>query len=307
MCRFRFCQELSRTMTRNKRGRKRYEAENILERWILTLVEEGGADSVYRFNGREATYKMISELDEKGLTVEMLTLFTLSPEPERPVSSWLLERGAVIVDGARFPCSPKRLQLLSSMALSVDVAKTVVRYACLFSRGQQWSIPSVVYRILVDRLKVDLEGFASPLNSKILELGGRFCSLFPDTDSIFGSVGDFFSFDLRNQSAVVNPPFIVTVMDRMVEKLTTAIEQSESCLFVVFVPSWTDTEYYKRLTCSRYRLVSWRLLPGQYYYEDLDDKRIDARFESSVFILGTDDRRRELMGLKEEMSRAFLQ
>ena len=53
-----------------------------------------------------------------------------------------------------------------------------------------------------------MECFASPLNCYC----PRFCSAFPDTDSVFGSVGSFFDFEFVEGSFEANPPFVVSAI-----------------------------------------------------------------------------------------------
>lgn len=49
-------------------------------------------------------------------------------------------------------------------------------------------LPIAVFRLLKERLGVELECFASPFNARL----ERYCSVFPDCDAHFGSEGSFF-------------------------------------------------------------------------------------------------------------------
>ena len=84
------------------------------------------------------------------------------------------------------------------------------RYASLFGprsgegRGWQLATPPAAMAAMHADFGVCAELFASPLNSRTR----RFCSAFPDTDAPFGSLGNFFSADIRGiESAECGPPY----------------------------------------------------------------------------------------------------
>lgn len=56
--------------------------------------------------------------------------------------------------------------------------------------GFQGAVNEEVFDLLLRRFDCRTECFASPLNARY----GRFCSAFPDTDGVFGSLGSFFDF-----------------------------------------------------------------------------------------------------------------
>ena len=62
--------------------------------------------------------------------------------------------------------------------------------------GQHWSIPHKVYKYLNNTYNINYVGFASPLNICKIE-GIKFCSIFKDTDEVFGSLGSFFNIDIN--------------------------------------------------------------------------------------------------------------
>ena len=80
------------------------------------------------------------------------------------------------------------------------------------------------------RRRVRREGFASPLNCRY----SSFCSVFPDVDWVFGSVGSFFDdacFRPRTGSFEANPPFVAELMQAMarrVDELRGAIHKLEN-------------------------------------------------------------------------------
>ena len=85
-----------------------------------------------------------------------------------------------------------------------DVFCLLLRYKALHGGGFQASLPACVFDVLKREFGVEMEGFASPLNSRF----SCFCSAFPDTDAVFGSLGSFFEFCPRSGSFALNPPFV---------------------------------------------------------------------------------------------------
>jgi len=88
--------------------------------------------------------------------------------------------------------------------------------------GSQAAVPRSAMQVLVEDFGVDTESFASPWNHACN--GGqsaprRFFSAFPDTDTHFGSCGNFLELDASGELAAsfqgleVNPPFYVEVSD----------------------------------------------------------------------------------------------
>jgi hypothetical protein len=69
--------------------------------------------------------------------------------------------------------------------------------------GFQGAVNEEVFDVLMRRFDCRFECFASPLNCRY----SAFCSAFTDTDTSFGSIGDFFSFRPREGCYEANPPF----------------------------------------------------------------------------------------------------
>lgn len=87
--------------------------------------------------------------------------------------------------------------------------------------GFHAAVPPRIYAKLRSTLNTVVEGFASPMNST----STLFCSLFPDCDSYFGSLGSFFQLSMRRDfpkgvSMTCNPPYSIIVMTRVAEQLT---------------------------------------------------------------------------------------
>jgi len=172
--------------------------------------------------------------------------------------------------------------------------KMILRYKANLIGSQQWGIPSDVYDHLYSKFGARYEAFASPLNSRFLgKDGGYFCSLFPDTDEIFGSLGSFFNVDMlmsgKNKRIVwsVNPPFVESIMEDTFRKIFKAIEHAKemNIELIVFgvMPAWYDCRAFLNLK-SFYGLKYLEILKkGEYFYEA--DKQIVARFESVAYVI----------------------
>jgi hypothetical protein len=94
-----------------------------------------------------------------------------------------------------------------------DVFCLLLRYKSLHGGGFQAALPGPVFDVLKRDFGVEMEGFASPLNSRF----SCFCSAFPDTDAAFGSLGSFFQFRPRTGSFALNPPFVGDLILRAAE------------------------------------------------------------------------------------------
>ncbi len=105
---------------------------------------------------------------------------------------------------------------------NISIYRLLLRYHTLFGHGMQCALPQQVFTTLKKYLNTSFEGFASPLNCRY----APFCSAFHDTDKDFGSFGSFFDV-FRDEicfkryfpyggSFEFNPPFIETIMEKMV-------------------------------------------------------------------------------------------
>lgn len=142
-----------------------------------------------------------------------------------------------------FPLSRSRYETLlaahtgGSDSFNDNLFCMLCRYASLFSPGMQGAIPPPVFDTLRRHFPIAHELFASPLNSA----QPTFCSLFPDTDAVFGSIGSFFEADLSSGMHQANPPFVESLMSAMVDRMQDALSRAEKTRplgFVVFLPAF---------------------------------------------------------------------
>jgi hypothetical protein len=201
----------------------------------------------------------------------------------------------------------------------------LLRYDALEGAGLQSAIPRGVFHYLRTRFGSVFECFASPFNcnwsgNEPVQVDddndrGKFGSAFFDTDSPFGSAGNFFDLDFTNGGRggcyQANPPFASEFIERMCQRMNYAMTTTDDhgtgipLMFVVFVPSWSDSIGYKTLQSSPY-IVRHILLSQKndvhYYAEGTQHRRRVAAngndcvvnghriasFDTSVFYLQND-------------------
>lgn len=88
-------------------------------------------------------------------------------------------------------------------------------------------------------MPIDLEGFAAAFNTTV----PVYCSLFPDVESPFGSIGSFFDLrDVRDMRLIqVSPPRIGTITSQAVEHCAELIKNSDELYIILLTPmAWAD-------------------------------------------------------------------
>eukprot|EP00750_Incisomonas_marina_P004417 INCI13467.29.p1 GENE.INCI13467.29~~INCI13467.29.p1 ORF type:complete len:553 (+),score=110.10 INCI13467.29:267-1925(+) len=125
----------------------------------------------------------------------------------------------------------------------------LARYQTIQGHGFQAAVVEHAFAVLHRDLGVELECFASPLNSAF----AVHCSAFRDTDACFGSIGSFFEFRPMFGSFEVNPPFEVNVMKRAVDHVNLLLDGASGALsFVLVVPVWKEADFYAAIRKSRH-------------------------------------------------------
>jgi 16S rRNA G966 N2-methylase RsmD len=168
-----------------------------------------------------------------------------------------------------------------------NVLLMLLRYDSCLSAGQQWSCPQSFFDDIYNNYNIRYEGFASPLNSRLmLKEGTKFCSLFPDVDAIFGSIGDFFK-TTENKNWLVNPPFVESILERASLKsieLSKGSDKNSEIVVIFVMPNWTDSKAYKNLNESKQMVYKEYLQANTYNYQK-GKELIRANFPSMIFVL----------------------
>lgn len=295
-------------------GRAHRETSAVLERWLVAqanaLPSSGDPAwaTIYRTPQPTAPYnvKLTAELVETRIarapeaarrvvskllgTVERALVQPLAPSP--PVSR--RDDGVLLCGEFRSPDSA-RFRKLVELCGEVAALRVAVRYAALGSGGQQWAVPQAHADYLREHWGVRGEAFASPLNARFLGVkGARFCSLFPDVDGPFGSVGSFFEADLGPAGFgwLVNPPFVEALLLRAALRVVEALETLGALERTVFfvTPAWDDCEAVRVLRASRALRAERRLRPPHYFFEDPQGGRVPTRVNTLYFALSTSSR-----------------
>jgi hypothetical protein len=175
----------------------------------------------------------------------------------------------------------------------------LARYETVFgtARGLQGALPTRVFTALETHLGVVGECFASPLNCRYPH---AYFSAFPDTDSAFSSMGDFFAASFLIEGAwEVNPPFTNSVLAAAVahlcELLAAAQVTRRALLFFLITPAWPLAPFAQRLEVCPWVRASGLLLGGEHIFIDGMQHREDPRWrmwlalaDSHFFVLATD-------------------
>lgn len=150
---------------------------------------------------------------------------------------------------------------LDDPAFRACVFCALQRYESLGGAGLQAALSPRAFDVLRDAFGVRAECFASPFNCRY----DTFCSAFPDVDSPFGSLGDFFDRfgggggeeeeeRILEGSFEANPPFVPSLIDRMANTMNAALRAAEkrrsALSFVVIVPAWSEGKSSDALTKS---------------------------------------------------------
>lgn len=176
---------------------------------------------------------------------------------------------------------------LQKTASDLQIAILLMRYAPLQS-GHFWSIPLEAYDYLYQN-GFQIECFASPMNHYLPD----YYSMFPDIDTQFGSVGNFFTHFLSSKAErfVINPPFSFPMIRRVAEF---CINRSVSrTTILLYGPSWTKGDIqgnYDRVM-SAYPNAVTREIPEKrhYIYDYSTGGKVPAVYAAKIIIVSNID------------------
>lgn len=290
----------------NNTKKCKYEAYNIIERWFLWLLNKNVKhewSTIYHHTviDDDLNQKMISEIVEKKIlskndaieftknVLNMVDRFLKNkPTSSAEVHGKSYKSFSIEIADDTY----KRLKSVEGIT-DRDILKMRMRYRTVIERGQTWSMPRVVYDTWYKNHGVTIEGFASPINSKMLgKKGAHFCSLFYDTDEPFGSIGSFFKLDDKYLSGAIaaNPPFVPSLMDMTIESINRYIlrakELGNKLTIYSVVPLWEDAGWFQEMIKSDNLIFIYILQPRKYYF-DYKEKDIVANFKSVIMVFST--------------------
>ena len=192
-----------------------------------------------------------------------------------------------------------RMKMLVSRANESAVIKMFARYATIISGSQHWEAPLHYFKVLY-ALGVRFEGFSSPINSQFIReefSDARICTLFPDVDAPFGSIGGFFQVDFLSYwrpdfvpQIVVGPPYydelILNIAKRVIDHCDRAVAQKKQIRFIItHSNSWDFSDGFKLLNESKYKRVDHVYPSGDHFYQNDRGEQVVARFSTRMFML----------------------
>lgn len=205
-----------------------------------------------------------------------------------------------------------RMDMLLSIGGEDAVIKLLIRYASIISGPNHWEAPIEYFRTLY-RLGVRFESFSSPFNSNFLlsefrdpginsgmnpiDQKIRICSLFYDTDKIFGSIGGFFQVDFLSYCTdtytpiiVVGPPYydllILNIAKKIQQQCLCAQKENKRIRFIItHSNSWDYSEGFKILKESVFCKFDHVFKKNEHAYNNDRGEQIVARFETRLFVL----------------------
>lgn len=309
-----------------------YEVKNILERLLLCLPNtnksNGWSTLFYPVtNKHKCVSKMRSEFDEKKhvlslsdpkkvdlliskVIVDQINQFLKTkPPPLKTVDRLKYTNKTVAFKDLTVGVSPRNLAVLKTHQES-DVIKMICRYSAIMANSQQWGLPFEQYDYLYDKYGVRYEGFASPLNARLMgKSGAKFCSLFYDVDKPFGSIGSFFDNKLYTNTKdkfhwMINPPYTEELLslaaNKMLDSIGSAKKEGAKLMAFYIMPGWFDADFYKRLHNSPCKKLE-KILEGKKHYYEYKGDKIPAVFKSIVFVFDSYDTKLDYNKICDEM------
>lgn len=129
-----------------------------------------------------------------------------------------------------------------------------------------------------------LEMFANPINRH----NKYFCSLFPDLEQYFGSIGSALTISpeqcLEYKSIIANPPYINSVMTELANKVVDILMLNKNFSFTIIVPDWRSTGFQLFDILEPY-ITELIIESPQYEYTDhMTGKKIAASTKGTLVI-----------------------
>ena len=175
-----------------------------------------------------------------------------------------------------------------------DMVRMLLRYAIFDMSNQQWSIGKNLYDDISETFNISFEMFASPLNFNM----NMFCSIFLDTDRMFGSLGSFYNLTVErmlNQNikgVFFNPPYLPILMSNCTKQCINILDEMAKLnvdfTIVSFLPNWSDADYIRSFLASKYVVIHKVVNKGSYVLHEKDKgKIINGTFDLLVIVLNS--------------------
>lgn len=281
-------------------GTTRYEAFIILERWLMTNINDTGSQFV---SLQDTDRQLIKELFKKRIITnhDVARKFMIDTKQvvedlvnaEREVKlqpTATVTGGVIKFNDCELVTTTERIDILTRLADHQALIYLAVRYAAILPKSKHYTIPLHIYQALVTKFRYNTEGFTTPFNSQILRCGNyKFCSMFKDSDAPYGSLGDFFKADLAGLSVILNPPRINVLIERAANYCIETLQREPKTLFFLCAPGWEDAGFHQILKKSQFLKYYRELVPFEYFIEDVYQQNLLASFKTFIYVLHGDD------------------
>lgn len=165
------------------------------------------------------------------------------------------------------------------------------RYSAMSSGGNQASVIPSFKSLLKKNLNIKIELFGSAINTS----ASRYGSIFYDIEKKFGSIGSFFDMKIKSGYFEANPPFEFSIIDKMFEKMHTALSETNmGLLFFIILPKMKldRSNNYLRLKNDKYvkyhTCISKENFPYIYYGANFTDTKFRSIVDTNLIILHND-------------------
>ena len=308
--------QIKREFIDNCQVKRKYEAFKIWARWLIThqslhkqpnwllpsvatdndlqitteLVNKGCSVVQAQHLYQELTYQVQKLVATTNLEAPQAS-FTVTVTPHDNKVNLAYSKFKHDVSSRLYQQLCHRVRALPAPAQAQAIWQMLTAYYLLDGKSLQWAVPGNLMYYFQQQFGCNTEIFASPINVTY----DQYYSLFPYTDSCFGSKGNFFTApDSQFQSGCyeVNPPFIdilFTETSRRILELLVAADQNQRDLtFIYVLPDWDDLEGYDLLIGSRFCSREITLKTGEhYYYQSQKECYIQVHFSTKVLFLST--------------------
>lgn len=285
-------------MFKTHKVRNLYEFINCLERLFISLLQSGSFPSKLSYVNK-CVIKFLSELDEKNIIIPKLIMkmneFYDKIIKESKIDKIIISKkicadidyaeGSIkyleffhFIPSVRLNLMKEKLREIYKESVIIDniIGLTVIKYNNILNVGNQWRINMNFYNALYNKYKINIEGFASPLNAAFLSKHIPFCSIF-ESDKCFGGIGNFFDLnELDGKTISINPPFIESLINRVYEKCNEWLNRY-SIKLILILPDWKDAKYYNNFMNSKY-LIEYKIYKkGKLPVEHVNGKEIKVK------------------------------
>lgn len=121
-------------------------------------------------------------------------------------------------------------------------------------------LTGVFMKELKEKFGITIEGYASPFDKKT----EKFCSLYPNVDAPYGSIGNFDTVDpalLDNETVFVNPPRNGLIYTKAINRCLELLDSQYNIRIVFLCPYWPDLPDIDKLVVNNKYLVHKEKIP----------------------------------------------